>query len=117
MPILKEFWAATLSAYSRKSGLKPQKGTEGFSHKKASHKRRRENEMKVRLMIVCVLCFVVAVMGQAPNEPVAPKKDAATGSGQVTNGPREMTAADVEAFLDGLVPLQIKEDDIAGVTI
>src|SRR5678816_1315807 len=28
-----------------------------------------------------------------------------------------MTAADLEAFLDGLVPQQIKHDDIAGVTI
>ncbi len=29
----------------------------------------------------------------------------------------ELTAADVEAFLDGLVPLQLKQDDIAGATI
>src|SRR6185503_6650898 len=29
----------------------------------------------------------------------------------------EMTAADVEAFLDGLVPLQLKRDDIAGATV
>ena len=29
----------------------------------------------------------------------------------------DMTAVDVEAFLDGLVPLQIKRSDIAGVTI
>jgi CubicO group peptidase (beta-lactamase class C family) len=28
-----------------------------------------------------------------------------------------MTAADVEAFLDGLVPLQLKRDDIAGATV
>ena len=28
-----------------------------------------------------------------------------------------MTAADVEAFLDGIVPLQLSRDDIAGATI
>jgi len=65
------------------------------------------------------LCLFVAVMGQAPNEPVAPKKDTSQPPvpGQAASGPHEMTAADVEAFLDGLVPLQIKEDDVAGVTI
>jgi CubicO group peptidase (beta-lactamase class C family) len=58
-------------------------------------------------------------MGQAPNEPDVPKKDVSQPAvpGQAAGGPYEMTAADVEAFLDGLVPLQIKEDDVAGVTI
>jgi CubicO group peptidase (beta-lactamase class C family) len=37
-------------------------------------------------------------------------------AGTSTGGP-ELTAADLEAFLDGLVPLQIKLDDIAGATI
>ena len=31
--------------------------------------------------------------------------------------PHELTAADVEAFLDGLIPLQIGMDDIAGATV
>jgi CubicO group peptidase (beta-lactamase class C family) len=58
-------------------------------------------------------------MGQVPNEPVTPKKDVSQPPvpGQAASGPHEMTAADVETFLDGLVPLQIKQDDIAGVTI
>jgi len=73
----------------------------------------------LRKSFLCLLCFFVAVMGQAPNEPVAPKKDTSQPPvpGQAASGPHEMTAADVEAFLDGLVPLQIKEDDVAGVTI
>jgi CubicO group peptidase (beta-lactamase class C family) len=75
--------------------------------------------MKIRSTIMCVLCLFVAVMGQAPNEPVVPKKDASQPPvpAQAASGAHEMTAADVEAFLDGLVPLQIKQDDIAGVTI
>jgi len=64
------------------------------------------------------LCFFVAVMGQAPNEPVQPKKDVSQAAVPAQpSGPHEMTAADLEAFLDGLVPQQIKHDDVAGVTI
>ncbi|HEU0252179.1 MAG TPA: serine hydrolase domain-containing protein, partial [Pyrinomonadaceae bacterium] len=39
---------------------------------------------------------------------------------QVPESPQrthEMTAADVEAFLDGILPLQLKRDDIAGATV
>ncbi len=34
-----------------------------------------------------------------------------------TAGSHELTAQDVEAFLDGIVPLQLEHDDIAGATI
>ncbi len=34
-----------------------------------------------------------------------------------TRRAHELTAADVEAFLDGLLPLQLKRDDIAGATV
>ena len=73
----------------------------------------------LRKSFLCLLCLFVAVMGQAPNEPVVPKKDISEPAvpGQAAGGPHEMTAADVETFLDGLVPLQIKQEDIAGVTI
>lgn len=81
-----------------------------------SHKKPQKRFAKV---MVCLLCLFVAVMGQAPNEPVVPKKDVSQPPvpGQAASGPHEMTAADVETFLDGLVPLQINQDDIAGVTI
>ena len=74
---------------------------------------------QLRKSFLCLLCLFVAVMGQAPNEPIVPKKDISQPAvpGQAAGGPHEMTAADVETFLDGLVPLQIKQDDIAGVTI
>ena len=41
----------------------------------------------------------------------------ASGPAMQANGERPMTAADVEAFLDGLVPLQIEQADIAGVVV
>ena len=62
--------------------------------------------------------LVSGVMAQVPDEAIKKREgsqlpDAAPTSG----GTHEMTAADIEAFLDGLVPLQIKQADIAGATI
>jgi CubicO group peptidase (beta-lactamase class C family) len=58
-------------------------------------------------------------MGQVPNEPVTPKRDTSEPPVPAAspNGAHELTASDVEAFLDGLVPLQLKQADIAGATI
>jgi CubicO group peptidase (beta-lactamase class C family) len=43
--------------------------------------------------------------------PTAPAEDAGT------HGARALTSADFEAFLDGLLPAQIAEDDIAGAVV
>ncbi|PWT89382.1 MAG: serine hydrolase [Blastocatellia bacterium] len=60
----------------------------------------------------------LVVMGQVPQKtPLTSKEGPQPAKPETTNGAREMTAADVEAFLDGLVPLQINHDDIAGATI
>jgi len=59
------------------------------------------------------------VIGQAPTEPV-PSKSATSGPpvpASPSDRPHDLTAADVEAFLDGLIPQQLKHDDIAGATI
>ncbi len=58
-------------------------------------------------------------MGQGPAAPRPVPDDkveepAPPWLGQSTH---EMTAADVQAFLDGIVPLQLKQNDIAGATI
>src|SRR5215217_2345879 len=79
-----------------------------------SHKENR-----VVKALMCLLCVVVTVIGQAPTEPVPSKS--ATSEPPVpaapSDRPHDLTAADVEAFLDGLVPQQLKHDDIAGATI
>lgn len=69
---------------------------------------------------VVMLGFILtsSVWGQVPNQPGTTKE----GSEQpaVANTPsrvHELTASDVEAFLDGIVPLQLEQDDIAGATI
>ena len=84
-----------------------------ISHKKA------HTAQNIFRAIAGLLCVFVVVVGQVPNEPVAPKKQQTTEAPvpATPSGTHEMTAADIEAFLDGLVPQQIKHDDIAGATI
>ncbi|MGH9901573.1 MAG: serine hydrolase domain-containing protein, partial [Pyrinomonadaceae bacterium] len=57
--------------------------------------------------------------GQAPSLPNTPNKegDERLTPPQPPPGAHELTAADVEAFLDGIVPLQLGRDDIAGATV
>src|ERR1044072_9212488 len=74
-----------------------------------------------RLIAVLMISLLVglSVLGQVPEKSPLVKKEApqtsATPAQQIQA--HEMTATDVENFLDGLVPLQIKKADIAGVTI
>jgi CubicO group peptidase (beta-lactamase class C family) len=63
--------------------------------------------------------LTLSVWGQVPNQPAAPIKEAPEQSAvaKTPSGVHELTASDVEAFLDGIVPLQLERDDIAGATI
>ena len=53
-------------------------------------------------LFMCAVALSSLVVAQVPSPPA---------------NAREMTAVDIEAFLDGLVPLQLKHSDIAGATI
>ena len=74
-----------------------------------------KNQSRLAITLVCLLSLFVAGLGQTPKETV-PKNETPLPPA-APSGAHEMTAADVEAFLDGLVPLQINRDDIAGATI
>jgi len=70
------------------------------------------------LMMLGLILFS-SVWGQVPNLPTTPNRE---GNAQLTadktpSGVHELTALDVEAFLDGIVPLQLERDDIAGATV
>jgi CubicO group peptidase (beta-lactamase class C family) len=70
------------------------------------------------LLLVFSLSGFAAAQKQRQN-PLAPrpaKKEAAAPE-KAAAGQHELTASDLEAFLDGLVPLQIQRDDIAGVVV
>ena len=70
-------------------------------------------------LVIIALLLGLGVMGQVPQKTPLTSKEAPqpATSEQPANRVPEMTAADVEAFLDGLVPQQISHDDIAGATI
>lgn len=70
-------------------------------------------------LLTIALVFALCVMGQAPNQPAPLREDKSSQPPPPPSakGEHEMTAADVEAFLDGIVPLQLKRNDIAGATV
>ena len=75
--------------------------------------------MKKLTALILGSLLSAAVWGQVPNLPKAPTKngDELPAPSKVPSGLHELTAQDLEAFLDGIVPLQLERDDIAGATI
>jgi CubicO group peptidase (beta-lactamase class C family) len=74
---------------------------------------------KLIALLIAILVLPPFILGQGPNNPTFTKKEASAAPAPEPspNGVHEMTAADVESFLDGLVPLQLQQSDIAGATI
>jgi CubicO group peptidase (beta-lactamase class C family) len=73
------------------------------------------------LKILFVLTFSLGAATQKPQvppqgPPVKPEKPPA-GETKVQEPPHEMTAADVSAFLDGFVPMQLERENIAGAVV
>ncbi len=78
--------------------------------------------MKPRILLPLALQFALLtalVMAQAPKAtPVPPAPQPPTaGESRVTEPPHELTVADVHAFLDGFVPMQLEREDIAGAVV
>jgi CubicO group peptidase (beta-lactamase class C family) len=70
--------------------------------------------------IMIVVC--AAIWAQGPGIPTsqksAPKKSAQSETAAPqANGGHELTATDLEAFLDGMMPSQLEREDIAGAVI
>ena len=71
---------------------------------------------KLSALLMIAFVFAAGVFGQAPTQsPVTP--DAPSQVPSPPGRARELTAADVETFIDGILPLQLKRDDIAGATV
>lgn len=70
-------------------------------------------------LLVCALAFTSLVIGQVPSNPAFTKREASPSPSPeaARASVHEMTAADVESFLDGTVPLQLRLTDIAGATV
>lgn len=71
--------------------------------------------MKKSIAFFIALILAASVVAQVPEK--TPLTNPEPRPQQPSAHAYEMTAADVEAFLDGLVPLQLKRDDIAGATV
>ena len=72
------------------------------------------------LLALMLLIPSPQMLGQKPKEnPLAPKTPvaAAPQPEQPDKTAHELTAADLEAFLDGVMPLQLAREDIAGAVI
>jgi CubicO group peptidase (beta-lactamase class C family) len=78
--------------------------------------------MKLRNFLAFVLLFSLLcslMMAQSPKAtpiPPTPQSPAASES-RVTEPAHELTVADVHAFLDGFVPMQLEREDIAGAVV
>jgi CubicO group peptidase (beta-lactamase class C family) len=71
----------------------------------------------VKKSIAFLIALAVAVSAQVPEKTPLTNQEPQPPVQQPSPRAHELTAADVEAFLDGLVPLQLKRDDIAGATV
>jgi Beta-lactamase class C and other penicillin binding proteins len=82
--------------------------------------RKNANTMrKLITLVILVLMFPTLLLGQVPTPPnlsPKPESDQVTAPVKETGRP-ELTATDLEAFLDGIMPLQLERDDIAGATV
>jgi CubicO group peptidase (beta-lactamase class C family) len=75
---------------------------------------------KLTAFILLSILFCSLIVGQDKIPPVGPPTAAPDASPAApTSAPKkpEMTASDVEAFLDGIIPPQLSQNDIAGITI
>ena len=72
---------------------------------------------KVIIFSFIALFFATSVWCQVPTAPKPTEATKEVTPEKPSSGGHELTATDVEAFLDGLVPLQLKANDIAGATV
>jgi CubicO group peptidase (beta-lactamase class C family) len=63
------------------------------------------------------LVLAAGVFAQVPTQSPVTQDASPPVPASPAGRAHEMTAADVETFLDGLLPLQLKRDDIAGATV
>src|SRR4029077_6467551 len=74
------------------------------------------------LLFAVVLCSSASLMAQTPPSAVAPKPalvSVAAKPSEATppNAAHLLEKADLEAFFDGIIPLQLERSDVAGATV
>jgi CubicO group peptidase (beta-lactamase class C family) len=69
--------------------------------------------------VALALLVAASALGQVPTLPQTPSREGTEppAAGPAPPGAHELTAEDLETFLDGIVPLQLAREDIAGATV
>src|SRR5262245_9336033 len=78
--------------------------------------------MKLRILLsftllISLLCGLPARAQSPKATPPAPPQAPAASESKITEPPHELTVADVHAFLDGFVPMQLERENIAGAAV
>jgi CubicO group peptidase (beta-lactamase class C family) len=70
------------------------------------------------LLSILILFFCGIVFAQNPTQETPPTKEAPTITPPVpASSSAELSAKDLDAFLDGVMPLQLKREDVAGAVV
>ena len=70
------------------------------------------------LLATLLICALASPAQQPQENPASPApKQAGVSETKVVETPHEMTATDVEAFLDGFLPMQLERENIAGAVV
>ncbi len=87
--------------------------------RRTSTSKTRAFRFRCGLYPLMIATVVATVLGQKPSQshPLSPKVPAATKEQTAGVSTHELTPSDIEAFLDGLMPLQLAREDVAGATI
>ena len=71
-----------------------------------------------RILRIAALTFLcAAAAAQKTQVPTPPPQIPQPGETKVQETPHEMTAADIAAFLDGFLPLQLERENVAGAVV
>ena len=69
---------------------------------------------RLRILALTFLCVVAAAQQPKPSAPPQIPQPSET---KIQETPHAMTAADIEAFLDGFLPLQLERENVAGAVV
>jgi CubicO group peptidase (beta-lactamase class C family) len=93
---------------------------QGMSLKLSGLAQRAMNTRALPFVIILLLSsLMVTLWAQGPKPSTTPTKPAAAAENTppATTTTHELTAPDVSAFLDGVMPLQLAREDIAGAVV
>src|SRR5258708_1485904 len=76
-------------------------------------------KLRIALLAIQFVRLTSLATAQLPKAtPIPPTPQAPTaGESRVTEPPHELTVADLHAFLDGFLPMQLEREDIAGAVV